>query len=111
MTDGKKLWPVRYATLGAGMVFSVGPSSCLIGLYPRKAAKRLDTGGRCASRLAVDDPTPFATSPWKSRAGSEADRPTMMSEKKMPIDRTWEVLPKVVATPAPAPRCCGGRLF
>ena len=31
------------------------PRSTCIGLYPRKAAKRLPTGGRCDARNAVDE--------------------------------------------------------
>ena len=34
-----------------------------------------------------------------------------MSEKKMPIDRTWAEFWKVEFMPDPAPRCSAGRLF
>ena len=35
----------------------------------------------------------------------------IISEKKMPIERTMAEFWKVVLIPAPAPRCSAGRLF
>src|SRR5580704_11494296 len=82
-----------------------------MGLYPKKAANRVDTGGRCATRSATPDGTPWATSPWYIAPGSEDDNPTIMSVKKMPMDSTCAEFWKVEFIPEPAPRCCGGRLF
>ena len=42
---------------------------------------------------------------------SAVDRPTIIREKKIPIDSTWAEFWKVVFMPDPAPRCSGGRLF
>ena len=40
-----------------------------------------------------------------------ADRPTIISVKKMPIESTWAEFWKVGFMPPPAPRCWAGRLF
>ena len=42
---------------------------------------------------------------------SPMDSPTIISEKKMPMDSTCAEFWKVVFIPEPAPRCSGGRLF
>ena len=39
------------------------------------------------------------------------ESPTIISEKKTPIDSTAAEAVKVASMPAPAPRCDGGRLF
>ena len=46
-----------------------------MGLYPKKAANSVDTGGRCATRSATPVGTPWATRPWYIAAGSEARQP------------------------------------
>src|ERR1019366_4659194 len=112
MRLGKKLRPVINARCPAGSCDStVLPRRCCIGLYPRKAANNVDTGGRWATRSATRVGTPWATSPWYMAPGSEDDNPTIMRVKKMPIDRTWAEFWKVEFMPEPAPRCWGGRLF
>src|SRR6476659_9863594 len=66
-----------------------------MGLYPRNAANRIDTGGRCANRSAGACETPWAWSPPSSVSGSVAARPRIMSVKKIPIESTcaecWNV--------------------
>ena len=43
--------------------------------------------------------------------GSDADRPTIISVKKIPIDSTCALFWNVLFMPEPTPRCWGGRLF
>ena len=55
---GKKVCPDRYAAWLAERVWSDGPSSVVIGLYPRNAAKSDPTGGRFATWCATVVDTP-----------------------------------------------------
>ena len=71
----------------------------------------METGDRWATRSATSAGTPWATSPCSRLADSEAVSPTIMSVKKMPMDRTWAEFWNVVFMPEPAPRCSAGRLF
>ena len=68
-------------------------------------------GGRWAMACAAPAGTPCAVRPAYRWAGREAASPTVMTLKKMPMDRTVAEFWKVVVIPAPAPRSCGGRLF
>ncbi len=43
--------------------------------------------------------------------GNTLESPTIISEKKIPIESTWAEFWKVVIIPDPAPRCSAGRLF
>ena len=86
-------------------------SRCARGLYPRKAAKRVDTGGRLPTLSATGRAIPSAMSPWLRLDASVPDRPMITSVKKIPMDNTWAEFWKVAFIPEPAPRSCGGRLF
>src|ERR1700688_2271406 len=90
---------------------AAGPSNVAIGLYPRKAAKREPTGGKYDTRVVVLAGTPWVTRPWNRVVGRVAERPRIMSVKKMPIESTWAEELNVAAMPAPAPRWLDGRLF
>jgi hypothetical protein len=88
-----------------------GPISSFAGLYPRKAAKSTETGGRWPTRRAVAAGTPWLRSPAASACGSVADSPTIIRVKKIPIESTCAEFWKVWFIPPPAPRCAAGRLF
>src|ERR1700722_16809470 len=82
-----------------------------MGLKPKKAANKLPIGGRWDSFRAWAGGTPWATSPWYRLPGSDAAKPRVMMEKKIPMESTWAEFMKVAFMPAPAPRWSGGRLF
>src|SRR3954447_12166328 len=92
INSGKKLLPVivlacsgvRVSRTSAGTSFSIG-------LYPRKAAKRLPTGGASAIFSAVAAGTPLASRPDAIDVGSVDDNPTTISEKKRPMESTIPV--------------------
>ena len=87
------------------------PSKVCSGLKPRNDANKLPTGGWFAMVCACAAPTPLAVSPLNIAEGSVFARPTIISEKKMPIDNTMPELRNVACTPAAPPRCSGGTLF
>src|ERR1019366_4684526 len=86
---GKNCLPVRTATLWRGSVASTPEdlSRCCTGLYPRSAANTVLTGGRWLTWFATESGTPWACRPALSVRGSDAARPVIINEKKMPIDR------------------------
>ena len=55
--------------------------------------------------------TPCATRPWNIVAGRDADSPTIMRVKKIPIEKTCAEFWNVEFIPEPTPRCSAGRLF
>ncbi len=60
---------------------------------------------------AVAAGTAFASSWFAMRAGSDEDSPTIINEKKTPIESTIPVFWNVARMPDAAPRCSGGALF
>src|SRR5580698_9649269 len=82
-----------------------------MGLYPRSAANSVETGGSWDTWRAAPLGTPCATNPWYRLPGNDADRPTITSEKKIPMERTWAEFWTVVVIPEPTPRCSAGRLL
>jgi hypothetical protein len=65
MRDGKKVRPVTTAACPGGRWASTDePRRCCIGFSPRKAAKSVETGGRCATLFAAGAGTPWPTRPW-----------------------------------------------
>src|ERR1017187_2161620 len=110
---GKNDRPVTYAAWRGDRCWSapVGPSSSLMGLYPRNAENKLPIGGSLATRWAAEGATPAATSPRYRWLGSREASPSVTMVKNRPMDSTVAEFWKVLSIPAPAPRCSGGRLF
>src|ERR1700759_351156 len=111
ITVGKKSRPVRVATCAADRWFSVGPSSCRIGLKPRKAANSTPIGGRWLIEVAVAVDTPLWVKPCDRAVGRWLDSPMTISEKKIPMDSTNEAFWNVAMVPPAAPRWLAGTEF
>src|ERR1700722_3640042 len=90
---------------------SDGPSSVVMGLYPRKAAKSDPTGGRFATWCATVADTPWAVSPANIVDGNVELRPAIISEKKMPIDSVMPLFWNVASMPDATPRRSAGTAF
>src|SRR3984957_14328424 len=96
MRLGKNVLPVSAAAFAAGRALrTLAGISCCIGLKPRNAAKRLETGGADATCCAIAEGMPCAVRPLKIAVGSEDERPTIIRLKKMPIESTWPEFIKV----------------
>ncbi len=108
---GKNFSPVSVSWFACDSVDRCGPTSSLMGLYPRNAANRMPTVGRFATALASDCETPLATSPPCIADGRSLDRPAIIRLKNNPIDSTIAAFWNVVIIPAPEPRALAGRLF
>jgi len=74
-------------------------------------ANRLATGGVWPTWWASAAGTPWDIRPLVSVVGSVLDRPTIISEKKMPMDSTNPEFWKVASMPEAAPRCRAGTLL
>src|SRR5215472_19368238 len=72
------------------------------------AEKMVETGGRWAIEFAAAAGTPCAVSPGASVRGSVLARPTIISEKKMPMDSDMPEFWKVDRMPEAEPRCLAG---
>jgi hypothetical protein len=112
MRCGKNERPSTTARCAGGRLDRTLPGSrWASGLYPRKAANSVDTGGKLATLSATGREMPSAISPWLRLDASVPDRPTITSVKKIPMESTWAELWNVAFMPEPAPRSWGGRLF
>ena len=114
MTDGKKPRPMQYRLLCGGQLRETRASrpdaapGCSRGT--RRRAWTPAAGARCAVRQPAG--TPCATARGRGLPGSEADSPTIIRVKKIPIDSTWAEFWKVVFMPGPRPAVlAAGRLF
>jgi hypothetical protein len=109
---GKKLLPVMLAALARGRPLrTLAGISLAIGLKPRKAAKRLPTGGALATWWATVTGTPWETS-WLCMVwGKVLARPRMMRLKKTPMDSTEPAFMPVARIPLAAPRSSAGTAF
>ena len=66
------------------------------------------TAGRAATLAAVAAGTPWAARPWLRASGRWAESPTIISEKKMPMDSTNPEFIDVARIPEAAPRSSAG---
>ena len=80
-------------------------------MKPRNDENRLPTTGVWAAAWAVEAETPAARQALVMALGSVLVRPTIMSEKKMPVESTMPVFMNAAWMPAAPPRWSAGTEF
>ena len=112
MSDGKNVLPVKYETFAAGNAAkALAGTKCEIGLYPKNAANKLETGGVmeiCVARLVEIF---CATKPVFNVCGRVDESPKIIRLKNMPIESTMPEFVKVARMPDAWPRSFAGTEF